>query len=204
MSSGTALVHDSHAPEEPEVVGTRWMTGAVLLIVADASFVAALSFAYLYLRGVNTEGNFHPTKSATASLWWPWAITACMVAGFIAYRAGLGAIESSGRSRFVTLAGIGVLIMAVALVLNVVQMATLPVQASDNAYGSAVLVIAGGNLFHLLLTLFLGVGAVNRVRRGVTEGAQMWSLRIIGIWFGWVCVASAIGALTISVANGAV
>jgi heme/copper-type cytochrome/quinol oxidase subunit 3 len=204
MSSGTALVHDSHAPEEPEVVGTRWMTGAVLLIVADASFVAALSFAYLYLRGVNTEGNFHPTKSATASLWWPWAITACMVAGFIAYRAGLGAIESSGRSRFVSLAGIGVLIMAVALVLNVVQMATLPVQASDNAYGSAVLVIAGGNLFHLLLTLFLGVGAVNRVRRGVTEGAQMWSLRIIGIWFGWVCVASAIGALTISVANGAV
>jgi heme/copper-type cytochrome/quinol oxidase subunit 3 len=204
MSSGTTLVHDSHAPEDPEVIGTRWMTGAILLIVADASFVAALSFTYLYLRGVNTEGNFHPPKSATASLWWPWVITACMVAGFLAYRAGLGAVESSGRSRFVTLAGTGVLIMAVALVLNVVQMATFPVQASDNAYGSAVLVIAGGNLFHLLMTLFLGTGAVNRVRRGIIDGPQLWSLRIVGLWFGWVCLASAIGALTISVANGTV
>jgi heme/copper-type cytochrome/quinol oxidase subunit 3 len=204
VTTETTLANEPAHGEDAEVVGTRWMTGAALLIVADASFVAALSFAYLYLRGVNTNNAFHPAKSATASLWWPWVITACMVAGFLAYRAGLSALESASRSRFVTLAGVGVLIMTLALVLNIVQMATFPVQASDNAYGSAVLVIAGGNAFHLMLTVFLGIGAVNRVRRGLTEGTQPWSLRIIGMWFGWVCLASAIGALTISVANGSV
>lgn len=194
----------AHPPEDPDDVGRRWMTGAVLIIVADASFVAALSFTYLYLRGVNTEGAFHPPKSATASLWWPWLITACMVAGYIAYRSGLGRPGESVRSRFVGSAVLGLLLMTVALVLNILQMVTFPFKVSDDAYASAVFVIAAGNVFHLLITLFTGVGAANRVRHRLTEGPQIWSLRIIGVWWGWVCLASATGALTISVANGIV
>jgi len=194
----------AHPAEDAEVVGRRWLTGAGLLIVADASFVAAMSFTYLYLRGVNTEGEFHPPKSATASLWWPWVITACMIAGYAAYRSGLGRSRQTVSSRFVASTTLGVLIMTVALVLNIVQMAVFPFAVKDNAYASAVFVIAAGNVFHLLITVFTGIGAANRVRRGLTEGPQIWSLRIVGVWWGWVCVASAIGALTISMANGIV
>lgn len=192
----------AHPPEDAEVVGQRWMTGAVLLIVADASFVAALSFTYLYLRGVNTEGEFHPPKSGTASLWWPWVITAVMVAGFAAFRSGLGRAGRSVQPRFVVSATLGVVIMTVALALNIVQMVTFPFNIGNNAYASTLYVVAGGNVFHLILTLFTGLGAVNRVRRGLVEGSQLWSLRIVGVWWGWVCLASAVGALTISVANG--
>lgn len=194
----------AHPPEDAEVVGRRWMTGVLLLIVADGSFVAALSFTFLYLHGVNTEGEFHPPKSTTASLWWPWAITAVMVAGFAAYRSGLGRARQTVSSRFVASTTLGVLIMTVALVLNIVQMAVFPFAVKDNAYSSAVFVIAAGNVFHLLITVFTGIGAANRVRRGLTAGPQIWSLRIVGVWWGWVCVSSAIGALTISMANGIV
>lgn len=201
MSTHVA-VNERTAPEDSEEIGRRWMTGAALLIVADAAFVTALSFTYLYLRGVNTEDAFHPPKSATASLWWPWVITATMIVGAVAYRHALGGLAVSAPSRFVRSAFIGVAVMALALVLNIAQMVSFPFQISDNAYSSSVFVIAAGNVFHLLITLITGIGAGNRVRRGLTEGAQLWSLRIVGIWWAWVCLASAIGALTISVANG--
>jgi heme/copper-type cytochrome/quinol oxidase subunit 3 len=204
MSTESLLRNDANPLNDADNVGRRWMTGALLLIVADASFVAALSFTYLYLHGVDTEGEFHPAKSATASIWWPWAITACMVAGFVAYRSGLGGSGQATYSRFVTRTVLGVVIMTVALVLNIVQMATFPFKIEDNAYSSAVFVIAAGNVFHLLITIFTGIGAANRVRQGLTEGPQRWSLRIIGVWWAWVCLSSATGALTISVANGIV
>jgi heme/copper-type cytochrome/quinol oxidase subunit 3 len=190
--------------EDPEDFGRRWMAGAALLIVADASFVAALSFTYLYLRAVDTEHAFHPAGSPTASLYWPWLVTACMVVGFAAYLHGMRRDVDSAESTFVTSAGAGIVVMAIALVLNIIQIATFPFSVSDNAYSSAVFVIAAGNVFHLLLTLFVGIGAVNRSRRGLTHGPQGWQLRIVGMWWLWVCVAAAIGALTVTVANGTV
>jgi heme/copper-type cytochrome/quinol oxidase subunit 3 len=202
MTMESTLHQGAHPLDTAEDLGRRWMTGALLLIVADASFVVAMSFTYLYLRGVNTEGEFHPPKSATASLWWPWIVTVCMVAGFAAYRWGLGGAARSLRSSFVGSASLGVLMMVVALVLNILQLANLPFKIQDNAYSSAVFVIAAGNVFHLLITVFVGIGAANRVRRGLIEGPQMWSIRIVGVWWAWVCVASAIGALTITMANG--
>lgn len=191
------------APEAAEDFGSRWMTGAVMLIVADASFVFALSFTYLYLRAVNTEHAFHPPKAATASLWWPWAITACMFLGLGGYRYALSE-HRPARHGFLTGGLFGVAAMTVALVLNIVQMATFPFTVQDNAYSSAVFVIAGGNVFHLLITVFTGIGVVNRVRHRLTVGRRDWHLRIVGMWWTWVCVASLIGAVTISVANGTV
>ncbi len=202
MTTDSLLRNDAHSLDDAENVGRRWMTGALLLIVADASFVVALSFTYLYLHGVDTEGAFHPPKSATASLWWSWAITAVMIAGFIVYGTGLRRSRRAGYSLFVGSTAMGVLLMLVALVMNIVQMAMFPFKIADNAYSSAVFVIAAGNVFHLLITVFIGIGAANRVRRGLTGGPQPWSLRIIGAWWGWVCISSATGALTLSLANG--
>jgi heme/copper-type cytochrome/quinol oxidase subunit 3 len=202
MTTESLVTEHAGVAEDPYHVGQRWLTGAALLIVADASFVAASSFAYLYLRAVNTEEAFHPPGSASASLWWPWIVTVCMVAGLLAYRHGLLGMEPTRLSRFVRSGLVGVLLMTLALVLNIVQMATFPFAVNDNAYASAVFVLAAGNVFHLLLTLFTGIGAVNRVRHGLVAGAQLWALRVVGLWWSWVCVASFVGALTISVANG--
>jgi heme/copper-type cytochrome/quinol oxidase subunit 3 len=197
-----SLVNKEAMPvEAAEDFGTRWMTGAIFLMVADASFVVALSFGYLYLWAVDTEHAFHPVKSGTASLWWPWAITAVMFLSLGAYRYGMGE-HRPVRFGFIPGGVAAVVLMGVALVLNLVQMATFPFSVADNAYASAVTVLAGANVFHLLITLFLGIGIVNRVRRRLTHGRRDWHLRIVGVWWAWVCAASLIAAVTVSVANG--
>jgi heme/copper-type cytochrome/quinol oxidase subunit 3 len=192
---------EAFPPEAAEDFGSRWMTGAVLLMVADASFVVALSFSYLYLWAVDTEKAFHPVKSGTASLWWPWVVTAVMFVSLAAYRYGLGE-HRPARFGFLTGGTVAILAVVAALVLNIVQMATFPFNVADNAYSSAVFVLAGANVFHLLITLFLGVGVLNRVRLRLTHGRRDWHLRIVGVWWTWVCVAALIGTVTVSVANG--
>lgn len=203
MSTESLVNKEAFAPEEPQEFGERWRTGALLLIVADASFVVALSFAFLYLRGVNTQSSFHPGGSPVASLWWPWAIVVVMVASYACYRYGLEAHEP-GRRHFLAAGVTAAAGMAIALVLTIVQMTQFPFHVSDNAYSSAVWVLAAGNVFHLLITVFLGVGIAMRVHRRVTHGARDWHVRIVGMWFAWVCVAALIGALTVTVANGTV
>lgn len=203
MSTESLVNKEAFPPEEDEDFGERWRTGAILLIVADGSFVVALSFAFLYLRGVDTQSSFHPGGSGVASLWWPWIVTAVMVASFVAYRYGLG-IHEPGRRHFRNGGVVAVAGMTVALVLTIVEMYQFPFHVSDNAYSSAVWVLAAGNVFHLLLTVFLGSGIVMRVRRRATSGPRDWHVRIVGIWFAWVCVASLLGAITVSIANGTV
>lgn len=203
MSTESLVNKEAFAPEEPEDFGDRWRMGVLLLIVADASFVVALSFAFLYLRGINTQSSFHPGGTGVASLWWPWAVTAVMVVSFLAYRFGLEA-HAPGRRHFLNGGVVALVGMSVALVLNIIEMYQFPFHVSDNAYSSAVWVLAAGNVFHLLITIFLGLGIVIRVQRRVTRGARDWHVRLVGIWFGWVCVAAVVGALTISVANSTV
>jgi heme/copper-type cytochrome/quinol oxidase subunit 3 len=203
MSTESLVNKEALAPEEPEDFGERWRTGAILLIVADGSFVVALSFAFLYLRGTDTQTSFHPGGTGVASLWWPWIVTAVMIASFLAYRFGLEAHEP-GRRHFLNAGVLAVVGMAVALVLNIVEMYQFPFHVIDNAYSSAVWVIAAGNVFHLLITVFLGLGIVTRVQRRKTRGAHDWHVRIVGIWYAWVCVTALIGTITITVANGTV
>jgi heme/copper-type cytochrome/quinol oxidase subunit 3 len=203
MSTESLVNKQAFAPEEPEDFGERWRTGAILLIVADASFVVALSFAYLYLRGINTQSSFHPGGTAVASLWWPWIVALVMVGSFVAYRYGQQA-HAPGRRHFLNGGVVALVGMALALVLTIVEMYKFPFHVSDNAYSSAVWVLAAGNVFHLLITVFLGLGIVVRVQRRATREARDWHVRIVGIWFAWVSVAALIGAITVTVANGTV
>jgi len=203
MSTESLVNKESFAPEEPHEFGDRWRTGTLLLIVADAAFVAALSFSYLYLRALDTQHSFHPGHTGVASLWWPWTVSVVMVLSALAYWSGLRTHEP-GRRHFVGGAAVAVIGMAAALVLTIVQMYRFPFTLSDNAYADGVWVITAGNVFHLLITVFLGTGIAIRVHRRATRGARDWHVRIVGIWYAWVCVASIVGALTISVANGTV
>ncbi len=203
MSTESLVNKEAIAPEEPQDFGERWRTGALLLILADGSFVVALSFAFLYLRGIDTQSSFHPGGTGVASLWWPWAVTTVMFISYLAYRFGLEAHEP-GRRHFINGGVVALAGMILALLLNIVQMYRFPFHVSDNAYSSAVWVLAAANVFHLLITVFLGLGILIRVQRRVTRGARDWHVRIVGIWFAWVSVAALLGAITVTVANGTV
>jgi heme/copper-type cytochrome/quinol oxidase subunit 3 len=203
MSTESLVNKEAFAEEDPQEFGERWRVGAVLLIVADAAFVAALSFSYLYLRALDTQHSFHPGGTGVASLWWPWAIAVVMVASAVLYRTGLRTHEP-GRRHFAGGAALAVAGMCVALVLTIVQMYQFPFTVSDNAYSAAVWVLAASTVFHLVITVFLGLGIAIRVQRRVTRGSRDWHVRIVGIWYSWVCIAAVIGALTLTVANGTV
>ncbi|HEX3931063.1 MAG TPA: hypothetical protein VHW64_10175 [Nocardioides sp.] len=203
MSTESLVNKEALAPEEPHEFGDRWRTGALLLILADAAFVAALSFTFLYLRALDTQHSFHPGGTGVATLWWSWTVSGVMVLSALAYWNGFR-VHEPGRRHFLGGATVAVMGMAVALVLTIFQMYQFPFTVSDNAYSGAVWVITAGNVFHLVITVFLGVGIAVRVNRRATRGARDWHVRIVGIWFAWVCVASIVGALTITVANGTV
>ena len=76
MTSVTIGDPDLHI-EDPDLIGRRWRTGTLLLILADAAFVAALVFSYLYLRGLNTEKAWLAPKQHIAPIWFSWLIAAC-------------------------------------------------------------------------------------------------------------------------------
>jgi len=192
----TAEVGGHH--ESIDVVGQRWRTGVLLLILADASFVVALIFAYFYLRGLNTEGNWLTQGAHTATIWVGWLVAAVLVAGAAAFRWGVAGLRAGQASRLVSGAGVAVLLVLVDAGLQLWQLTSFNFKPDANAYASSVYTLAGANLFHLLLTLFIGVGLWNRSRIGKYSAGDRWQVEIVNLWYIWVAVAALGGALTTS------
>ena len=68
----------------------------LLLILADAAFVAALMFSYFYLRGLNTDTAWLAHGQATASI----AVSWLLAVGVVSARSCSAAAEQrSGRPR---------------------------------------------------------------------------------------------------------
>lgn len=187
------VVHDS-----PEVVGRRQRLGVLLLIAADVAFVLSLVFAYLYLRGLDTEGGWLPQDgppAAGAGL--GWVIAAVMAVSWLCYRWA----ESSARAGRRELLVIGVLaavVLVVAdLVLQVYQMATAGLVVADGSYASAFMALTGYHVVHLALTGFLGAGIWNRARLGLVD-TDAWHVRLVGYWWTWVALSAVLTAAVTS------
>jgi heme/copper-type cytochrome/quinol oxidase subunit 3 len=189
---------NGHAPEPPEVVGPRWRYGVILLIVADAAFVVSLAFSYFYLRGLNTEHAWLAPHQKTAAIWVGWVLAVVTVLSLVFYRQALAALRKDHPSSFVGLTAVAVLLLVVNFVGQFIQLAGFKFGAEDSAYSSFQYLFAGAGLFHLLLTLFLGIGILNRGRKGLLTAYGQWQARIIGIWWGWVMVAAVLVAFTSS------
>lgn len=181
-----------------EVVGARWRTGVVLLIAADAAFVASLVFSYFYLRGLNTSGGWLPKGSPTAAIWVGWAIAGGLVLSAVAYRWGQVGLRAGKAGRLAVGAGLGVLIVAADTVGQIIQIGTFPFRVDSGSYASSVMVLACANLFHLLLTLFIGIGLWNRARMHKYAVGDDWQVRVTGIWWTWISVAALLSAFTTS------
>jgi heme/copper-type cytochrome/quinol oxidase subunit 3 len=168
------------------------------MIVADAAFVASLVFTYFYLRGLNTDNGWFPKGASYDPIWINWAIAGGLVLSAAAYRWGQLGLRGEKRDRLVTGTGIAVVLVLADTAAQVAQIATFPFRVDADSYASTAFVLAGASLFHLLITLFVGVGLWNRARQGKYTVASSWQVRIVGLWWSWIAVAAIAGALTTS------
>jgi heme/copper-type cytochrome/quinol oxidase subunit 3 len=184
--------------EDVHVVGARWRTGVILIIVADAAFVASLIFSYFYLRGLNTEGGWLPKGSSTAAIWVGWAIAGGLVLSAAAYRWGQMGLHAGNAGRLVIGTAAAVLLVLADTVGQIIQLGTFPFRVDSGSYASSAFALAGASLFHLLITLFIGVGLWNRARQGKYTVASNWQVRVVGLWWSWIAIAAIASALTTS------
>jgi heme/copper-type cytochrome/quinol oxidase subunit 3 len=184
--------------EDPDLIGRRWRTGVRLLILADASFVAALLFSYFYLRGLNTDKAWLAHGQATASVAVSWLLAGGLVLSAAVYRWAQRGIENGAESRFVAGAALALVVLVVDTVAQVWQLVSFPFGVADSAYSSSLYTLAGANLFHLLLTVFLGLGMWNRGRHHIYSASSNWQVRLVGLWWTWVALASVLAAFTTS------
>ena len=197
MSETTAPGTPIHR-EDVDVVGRRWRLGVGLIIVADASFVAAMLFGYRYLRGLNTEGRWLAHGSATAPIWGSWLLAAGLVLSAVVFRWGEKGIRDGESARLVLASAVGVVLLVVVAVGQVVQIASFPFAIAASAYASSMFLLAGANLFHLVLTIFLGVSMWNRGRLGRYTTTENWQVGIVSLWWAWVALAAVCSAFTTS------
>jgi heme/copper-type cytochrome/quinol oxidase subunit 3 len=197
MSSVTIGEPQVHL-EDPDLIGRRWRTGVVLLILADASFVAALLFSYFYLRGLNTEKAWLAPHQGTASIGFSWLLAGGVVVSAVLFRWAQTSIRAGRESGFLTGTLLALVVLLATAVGQVLQLCTFPFGVEDSAYSSAMYTLAGANLFHLVLTAFLGVAMWNRGRLHIYSAASNWQVRLVGLWWTWIAVAAVLGALTTS------
>jgi heme/copper-type cytochrome/quinol oxidase subunit 3 len=184
--------------EDPDLIGRRWRTGVRLLIFADASFVAALLFTYFYLRGLNPEHAWLHPGQATASIPVSWLLAGGLVLSAAVFRWAHRGIEAGAESRFVIGALLAVVVLLADAVGQVLQLTNFPFGVSDSAYSSSLYTLAGANLVHQLLTVFLGVAMWNRGRLHIYSASSNWQVRLVGLWWNWVALAAVLAAFTTS------
>jgi heme/copper-type cytochrome/quinol oxidase subunit 3 len=184
--------------EDVDTIGRRWRSGVMLLIAADVAFVGSLVFSYFYLRGLNTEDGWFPAGSTIEPIWIGWAIAVVLVVSAAAYRWGQAGLHAGEVGRLALGAGLALLLLVADILIQIVQLVTIPFGVADSAYSSSIYVLAGATLFHLLLTLFVGVGIWNRSRVGLYTPASDWQVRLVGTWWTWVAMAAVISAFVTS------
>lgn len=204
------MTSDVHAPVaghlDRESAGQMNKLGVILLIVGDAFFTLSLVFTYLYLRALNTNGQWLGQKDALpVASGYSWAIVVVALVSWLAYRWGQQARgdtarKDKGRSdqaRIALGAGIASVLVVADTAMQVAQMIGAGFTPRDGAYQSAWMALAGYHVVHLLLTLFMGIAIVNRARLG-RFALDAWQVRLVGYWWTWMVAAAVIIAATTS------
>lgn len=193
-------------------VARRGRLALWLLIVADAAGTIALLISYTYLWSLNVNGGWAPPgaqltatetnndipsnmQGSFATEWPFWAILGIVVLSTASMWWGYRAAKGGYQAALVTGSVISLLLMVGALVAQWIQITTFPFGPSDGAYASAVIVLCGSNIFHMLLVLFLLTGIVNRSRKGLISQSVSYPAQVTGIYMTWVSVSVLLGAL---------
>jgi heme/copper-type cytochrome/quinol oxidase subunit 3 len=191
--------------EPAEVVAQRQLLGVWLFIAGDAVIVGSIVFTYLYLRGLNTEGQWmpHGMHAVSAVLTWGVVLVTLLSAGAV----WVG--ERSTRQG--TGGGVGAALAAAALALlaaavGVVALRHIPqvvnassgVRQVEGTYASSLLAIDGSNVIHLVLLALLGLGVAMRTAKGKISAAAPTHARLVRIFWVWVAFATTLSAVVTS------
>ncbi len=189
--------------ELPDAVGSRNRIGLILLLVADISFALAVLFVYFYLKEQNVNNMWLPQASDTQDATVPvssmgaWYVTMIAALGFLSHRYGLAGARIQNQARLVLGSGVAFLASLVALIYQGMQMNNAPFTITMGAYASCYYLIAGLNMLHLFLTVFISLGNWNRSRLGI-YASDHWHVDIVNIWWMWMTISSLFGALALS------
>ena len=189
--------------EHPDVVGSRNRLGLILLLVADISFALAVLFVYFYLKGQNVNDMWLPKASNTQDATVPvssmgaWYVTIIAAIGLIFQRYALAGAKLKNQTQLVLGSGLALVASLAALIYQVVLMNNASFTITMGAYASCYYLIAGLNVFHLFLTVFVSLGNWNRSRLGI-YAADHWHVEIVKVWWMWMTVSSLLGAFALS------
>jgi heme/copper-type cytochrome/quinol oxidase subunit 3 len=186
--------HAASYGETEQLIERRQRLAVVLLIGADAVFALMLIFTYFYLRGLNVNDGWLPSGVQTMSSATTWAITAIVVLSAASYAWGVSGANPA-RVRVGTV--IGLLLLLADLVIQVLQLASVPYHSTSGAYASGFIVFAGYHVAHLLLALFLGVGVLVRTSREMSGSSYRNQLRLVEYAWIWVAGAAVLFAITL-------
>lgn len=140
-----AVVED----EPPELLGRNLRSSAHLLSGATAFFFMSWVFAYFYLRSLNSHGMWKP-KGVDAPVGLGTVIAACVVAAAVLIRMGLADHRAARREQWRLKGVLGLALVLVAVILQIVEWATLGFGPASGGYAS---VFVGWTGFYALFLL---------------------------------------------------
>jgi heme/copper-type cytochrome/quinol oxidase subunit 3 len=135
--------------EPPELMGRNLSSAGHLLASATAFFFLAFVFAYFYLRSLNNANLWRP-KHVDPSLTLGTLVMALTVASAGAVRLGVLDQRAARRQQWPLKAAIGLGLGVAAVVLQVVEWATVGFGPADGGYAS---VFVGWTAFNVLFVL---------------------------------------------------
>lgn len=193
-SAGHSENHSGHH-EAPEVISRRDRMGVLLLIFADAAFLGALIFTWFYLRTLNQSGNWIPKEVEVASTSQSWTVTGVAIVSAAFMYMSLVAVRQGRIKQVLNYALLATIAMAADIYLQFWALDSYPFELKNGGYASTMYAIAATNIFHLILTTYLGVGIVNRIRQNRYSAHDHGHIREVTYWWIWVAAASFITSI---------
>ena len=183
--AGTLQVHDR--PEQVRL-------GTLLIILSDVMFVIATFLAFLYLRGLDTQGQFRPSVEAVPSVLASAVLAAAAIVAALTWSWGRGGLDSGDSTRVRSGAVLAWVITLAALVGDLVLFAGLNFAVPFHAYASGIELFVFYHGIHLLIALIVGGLVIGRLFSGRLQG-RGYVLKAAGYWFWWVAAAAVLTTL---------
>jgi heme/copper-type cytochrome/quinol oxidase subunit 3 len=193
MSTVEHATESHHLP--PAQVAGQQRKAVLLFILGDAVVFGCMLFSWFYLRALNVDGGWLPKDAKTVDSVLVWVITAVTVLSAIVYWMGEKGIKAGERARFTTMTAVGLVLVLAAFALSIYQAATWPILMSDGTYASMFIVIAGLQMLHLLILLFVGLGVWIRATKGLLDNGNYVHATVTGYFWYWVTATAVLGAV---------
>lgn len=185
-----------------------------LFIGGDLVFLLMELFFWFYLRALNTNGMWrgaacskanpctdglgNPITSEIAKANPAYTLTIAglvVIAALLIWRVEVAARAQAKRGAVSGIAGLGLLVLLAAVVVQCFQFGKLPFTTIDGSYASSFIFFMGSTLGHLLLLTFLIFALWNRSRMGKYDGGHWYQVRVSRIFAAWIAISTCVLAL---------